>query len=206
MEEVFGGRRRSSIIDIGKEAEKADFELVHKENENEIYMKVEKFIADPKNHEPIVRPKTAPLPPVWKVVLCSIRSYYANCFYFIVQLGYFLYIFQLIIARERNISPEEVPEIPIVYQDVDPELSRPTRFPKEGEEPHYRLGPGHFRPVHKGFYKHVIWNPEAAREKYCNGPPPEPDFIYADRELPPLVLQEEKASSRMSSGSEISRQ
>lgn len=69
MEETFRGRKRSSIIDIGSDAGKADFELVHKQKEGELQQKVAEFMADPKNHEPIVRPKTTPLPPLWKV--CS---------------------------------------------------------------------------------------------------------------------------------------
>lgn len=76
-----------------------------------------------------------------------------------------------------------------MYQDVDPELSRPTRLAKDGEEPFYKIGPGHYNPIHKEFYEYVIWNREAAREKYCKGPPQDPDFAYADTVLPPLRLE-----------------
>lgn len=74
VEEVYGGRKRSEIIDIGEEAELPDFELIPKDREAEIYKKVEEFLADPKNHTPIVRPRTVSLPPVWKV---SYRIFYA---------------------------------------------------------------------------------------------------------------------------------
>ncbi|ODM94563.1 Ribosomal L1 domain-containing protein 1 [Orchesella cincta] len=170
VEEVFRGRNRSEVIDIGKEAELADFQLVHKDQEPTILKKVEEFLANPDNHTPIVRPKTAPLPPVWK----------------------------LIIARERNISPSEVPEIPIIYEDIEPEIHRPTRIAKDGEEPDFRIGPGHFRSTHKEFYEHVIWNREAAREKYCKGPMPDPDYLYLKAELPPLELEKKtKQSSKL---------
>jgi len=129
-------------------------------------------LANPENHKPLIRPKTAPLPPIWK----------------------------LIIAREKNISPAEVPGIPIVYEDVDPELHRPTRLAKDGEEPDFKIGPGHFRPTHKEFYTHVIWNRDAAREKYCQGPIPDPDFVYLDRRVPPLELEKKIKESKPAIG------
>lgn len=67
MEEVFQGRKRRSVIDIGPESDKADFQLVPKKKEGEIYRQLEEFVSNPKNHEPTIRPTTAPLPPVWKV-------------------------------------------------------------------------------------------------------------------------------------------
>ncbi|CAL8109510.1 unnamed protein product [Orchesella dallaii] len=170
VEEVFRGRKRSEVIDIGTQAEWADYQLIQKDQEGPILKKVEEFMADPKNHEPIIRPKTAPLPPIWKLLL----------------------------AREKNISQAEVPEIPIVYQDIDPELQHPTRLPNDGEEPHYKIGPGHFRSTHKEFYEHVIWNREAAREKYSQGPIPDPDFVYVDRRVPPLELEKKIKQTKSS--------
>lgn len=101
----------------------------------------------------------------------------------------------MFIARDQNISPEDVPEIPLQYEDVDPELHKPTRPANPGEEPDLRVGPGHYTPLHKDFYKHVIWNRDAAREKYCSGPPADPDFVYADNVLPPLELEIQKSAT-----------
>jgi len=168
VEEIFCGRKRSAIIDIGADlAGNADFRLVHKSEEGELLRKVEQFLANPENHKPVIRPRTTPLPPVWREI----------------------------IAREKKISPEEVPEIPIIYQDETPEIFRPTRLAEDGEKPDFQLGPKHVQPIHEEFYEHVIFNKEAAREKYCNGPPPEPDFIYARKTLPPLELEKKSKQS-----------
>jgi hypothetical protein len=167
VEEVFCGRARSQIIDIGRRAELSDFKLVHKADEEGILRRVEEFLANPENHKSVIRPTTAPLPPIWKEL----------------------------IAREQNISPEDVPEIPLVFRDFDPEIRRPTRPAKDGEEPHFKIGPSHAKPLHEEFYEHVIFNREAAREKYCSGPVPDPDFIYANKVLPPLNLEKKPKQS-----------
>jgi len=167
VEEVYCGRKRAQIIDIGRVAGLADFKLVNKTEEPELLKKVEQFLANPENHKPVIRPRTAPLPPVWKEI----------------------------IAKERNISYEEVPEIPLVYEDIDPEIKKPTRLANDGEEPDFRIEPRHFKPVHEEFYEHVVFNREAAREKYCSGPVPDPDFIYANKEIPPLHLEKKSKQS-----------
>lgn len=111
---------------------------------------------------------------------------------------------QEIIARERNIAYEDVPEIPIVYEDIDPEIKPPSRLAEENETPDFKVGPGNFKPVHDELYEHVIWNREAAREKYVNVPPPPPDYIKAPgKYLKPLHLEKKPKSTSAATNQQL---
>lgn len=92
-----------------------------------------------------------------------------------------------------KISPKDVPEIPIVYDDSDPEIHRPARLAEDGEEPDFRLGPGHFpKTRHPEFYRHVIWNREEARKKYAAQETASPDFMYTyHNKTKPLFVEKE---------------
>jgi hypothetical protein len=114
------------------------------------------------------------------------------------------YNLQEIIAREQGIRPEDVPEIPIVHDPIEPGVGVPRRIASEGEEPTFRIGPGSWKPKYSEFIQHVIWPKENAREKYCNVKP-EPEFIYLDKKLVPidisplLTKEEEKSVVKKSS-------
>lgn len=94
---------------------------------------------------------------------------------------------QEIIAREKGIRSEDVPEMPIIHDAIEPGVGAPRRIAKEGEEPTFRIGPGNWKPKYPQFLQHVVWPKENARDKYCKEKP-DPDFIYADKKLEPVDI------------------
>ncbi len=56
-------------------------------------------------------------------------------------------------------DPSQVPEMRMIYRDEPRNL---RRVAEEGEEPSFKIGPQHDRPVHPDFYKNVIFSREEA--------------------------------------------
>jgi len=62
---VFRGVRNPNPVDIGEKAVYPDFRLVLKEDEPELLERLKQYEANPLPKK--ILPKTAPLPPIWKV-------------------------------------------------------------------------------------------------------------------------------------------
>jgi len=68
-EMVYRGRRKPEPVDIGESAFRSDFRLILKEEEQQVYQRLKEYEAIPK--VVTILPTTAPLPPLWKVLLSS---------------------------------------------------------------------------------------------------------------------------------------
>jgi len=86
-----------------------------------------------------------------------------------------------------------VPEIPLLYGEIDEYDGEPRRVAKEGEKPDFLMGPGHFTPRHPEFFQHVIKSREEAREKFCKSKP-ELGFVYENKKFNPVDIQKASIS------------
>jgi len=160
VEEVHRGVARKEPIDIGEVAGTGGFCLVLKEDEPKLLKWWEEYKANP---FPInVLPRTAPLPPIWKLLL----------------------------ARERGIKPEEVPEIPLIHPPIQPGVDDPRRLAEPGEEPSFRLGPGNWKPKYPQLLKHVIQQRDVAVEAFPKDKEPQAEFVYVDKKLKPVDISD----------------
>jgi len=158
VEEVHRGVARREPIDIGEVAGTCGFCLVLKEDEPKLLKWWEEYKANPL---PInVLPRTAPLPPIWKLLL----------------------------ARERGIKPEQVPEIPIAHPPIEPGVGDPRRLAEPAEQPTFRIGPGNWTPKYPQFLKHVVKQREAALEAFPRDKELKPDFVYLNKALKPVDI------------------
>jgi len=170
---VHRGVAREGPVDIGDIGETSGFNLVLKEDEPALFKKWEQYKANPL---PVnVLPRTAPFPPLWREI----------------------------IAKEKGIRSEDVPEMPIIHDAIEPGVGAPRRIAAEGEEPTFRIGPGNWKPKYPQFLQHVVWPKDNARDKFCKEKP-EPDFIYADKKLEPIDISSfvnERSEQRVKSTS-----